>query len=239
MKILKIIPALLLIFTLASCQKDPLWAIKGKGSNTTETVNSKGFNRIDLAFDANVLYTQDSVYKIEISAQENIQGVIETYINKETLTFKATKKILQHNPIQIIVHSPVIYGFHVSGNGYINAQNSITASSMNLSISGSGGIFIPALNADNVSAEINGSGNMKVDSGVSQNQSIKVSGAGNADFLGMTCSKSNIDVTGSGDMKIWVTEQLDVTISGSAKVSYKGTPSINSKINGSGKIIHL
>jgi hypothetical protein len=240
MKTKKIIPLYLsIIVALSSCQKDHFWGIRGKGSNTTEKVNSKGFNKIDLAFDANILYTQDSVYKVEISAQENIQEIIETTINKEVLTFKASKKLLQHNPIEIIIHSPNIYGFQVSGNGYINGQNAIVTNVMSLNVSGSGGISIPVLTSDNVSANISGSGNIKVDGGTAKNQTIQVSGSGNTDFLNLTSTKSTIDVSGSGEMKVWVTEELNVTISGSGKVNYKGSPTVNSKVSGSGKIIHL
>jgi hypothetical protein len=105
MKTCKIIPySFLIIVTFSSCQKEPFWGIRGKGSNTTETVTYKGFNKIDLAFDANVHYTQDSVYEVEISAQGNIQQVLETTIDKEVLTFRASKKLLQHNPIEITIH---------------------------------------------------------------------------------------------------------------------------------------
>jgi hypothetical protein len=236
----KIIPlSIFIIAVLTSCQKDYLWGVRGKGSNITQAVNSKGFNKIDLAFDANILYTQDSVYKIEISAQENIQDIIETAIIKEVLTFKARKKLLQHNPIEIIIHSPNINGFKVSGSGYIKGQNAILTNSMNLNVSGSGGIAVLALTTDNVSADISGSGNIKIDGGSAKNQTINVSGTGNTDFLNMTCNKSTIDVSGTGEMKVWVTEELNVTIAGSGKVSYKGSPTVNSKISGSGKIIHL
>lgn len=240
MKTNKIIPCFLFIsIAFFSCQKNPFWGIRGKGSNTTETINGKGFNKIELAFDATILYAQDSVYKVEISAQKNIQQVIETSINKEVLTFKASEKLLEHNPIEIIIHSPSIYGFKVSGNGYINGQNAIVTNSMNLTVNGSGGISIPSITTDLVAADISGSGNIKVDGGAAKNQTIHVSGAGNTDFLNMTCNRSTIDVSGSGDMKVWVTEELNVTISGSGKVSYKGSPTINSNISGSGKIIHL
>jgi hypothetical protein len=240
MKTHNIIPfSFLIIAALSSCQKEPFWGIRGKGSNTIETVTYKGFNRIELTFDANVHYTQDSVYGVEISAQGNIQQVIETSIDKEVLTFKASKKLLQHNPIEIIVHCPTIYGFRINGNGYINSENAITTSEMDLNVNGSGSISIPSLTADHVSADISGSGNIKADGGAAKIQTIHVSGSGKTDFSNMICNKSTIDVSGSGDMKVWITEELNVTISGSGMVSYKGSPTISSKISGSGKIIHL
>ena len=241
MKPFKIIffSAILAITSLSSCVKEPLWGITGKGSNTTETINFQSFSKIDIGFDADVLYTQDSIYKIEISAQSNIQRVIETEVSKGVLVFRASKRLLHHNPIQIIVHSPDAKGFFVSGSGHVYAQNPIKTSSMDLNVSGSGGITIPVLNADNILTEISGSGKIRIDGGVSKNQQMNISGAGSIDAVNMKSSKGTIDVSGAGEVKIWVTDQLDVTISGSGKVSYMGSPTLNTKISGSGKISHL
>jgi phage-related protein len=240
MKPIKIIflVASIVFVMLSSCVKEPLWGINGKGSNTVETVNYQGFSKIDLGFDADVLYTQDSIYKIEISAQSNIQRVMEVEVSKGILVFRANKRILRHNPIQIIIHSPDIKGFFVSGSGYVYAQNPIHTTSMDLNVSGSGGISIPALETDNIYAEISGSGKVKID-GVSKSQHLNITSSGCIDALNVKSDNCNVDVSGAGDVKLWVTEKLDVLISGSGKVSYKGSPAITTKITGSGKIIKL
>ena len=239
MKTIKIISFSLLLIGASACRKEPFWGINGKGSNTTQVIPYKSFSKIDLAFDADLLYTQDSVYKIEISAQSNIQEVIETEVSKNVLTFKASRKLWNHNPIQIIVHSPAIEGFAMSGSGNVYAQNPLQTSTMDLNVSGSGGIEIPVLNADNINTSVSGSGKIKVLDGTSKNHMIDISGSGNIDCLNMRSSKSTISVSGSGEVKIWAAEQLDIDVSGSGKVSYKGYPTINTKISGSGKIIHL
>src|SRR6185295_2628780 len=131
-----------------------------------EVINYQSFSKIDLGFDADILYTQDSVYRIEISAQSNIQRVIETEVSKSMLVFRASKRLLQHNPIHIIVHSPDIKGFFVSGSGNVYAQNTLNTTSMDLNVSGSGGISIPVLNADVIKTEISGAGKIKIDDGI-------------------------------------------------------------------------
>ncbi|HSH64444.1 MAG TPA: head GIN domain-containing protein [Bacteroidia bacterium] len=239
MKNLKIISFSLLIIGLASCKKEPFWGINGKGSNTTETINYQSFSKIDLGFDADIFYTQDSIYKIEISAQSNIQRVIETEVNKSVLIFRASKRLWHHNPIKITIHSPVINGFYMSGSGNVYAENTLNTTSMDLNVSGSGGISIPILNADNIYGDISGSGKIKIEGGTSKNMYLNISGSGNIDALAMESQKGNIDVSGSGNVKVWITEQLDVHISGSGKVSYKGSPTIDTKISGSGNVIHL
>lgn len=227
------------LITFSSCVKEPMWGINGKGSNTTETLNFQSFSKIDIGFDADILYTQDSIYKIEISAQSNIQRVIETEVSKSVLIFRASKRLLHHNPIQIIIHSPDIKGFFVSGSGNVYAQNPINTTSMDLNVSGSGGINVPTLHTDIILTEISGSGKIKIEGGTSKNHQINISGSGNIDALNVKSSKGDINVSGSGDVKIWVTDQLNVDISGSGKVSYTGTPTLNTKISGSGKIIHI
>lgn len=241
MKPIKIIflTALIALISFSSCVKEPMWGINGKGSNTTETVNFQSFSKIDLGFDADILYTQDSIYKIEISAQSNIQRIIETEVSKSVLVFRASKKILHHNPIKIIIHSPDIKGFFVSGSGNVYAQQPIHTTSMDLNVSGSGAISIPVLNADQVLTEIGGSGKINIDGGTSKKHQINISGAGSIDALNMKSNEGDIDVSGAGNVKVWVTEQLDINISGSGRVSYKGNPTLNTKISGSGKVIHL
>ncbi len=240
MKPLKIVSICLLFITaLSSCKKEPFWGINGKGSNVTETINYQNFSKIDLGFNATVLYTQDSIYKIEISAQSNIQNIIETEINKGVLTFKAARRIWHHNPIRIVVHSPEMKGFYVGGSGDILAQNPIHTPSMDIHVSGSGSIVMPALNANDVFTDISGSGKIRVEGGASKNHKMDISGSGNIDALSMEAKKSTVDVSGSGNVKVWVTEQLDVTISGSGKVSYKGSPTLNTKISGSGKVTQI
>lgn len=239
MKTIKIISLSLLILGLHSCKKEAFIGVNGKGSNVTEVINYKSFAKIDLAFDADVLYTQDSIFKIEISAQSNIQDVIETEVSKGVLTFKANRKLWHHNPIVITVHSPEIKGFFMSGSGNVYVQNPIQTPSIDLNVSGSGGISIPFLITDQIYTSVSGSGKIKVEDGSSKNQYIDISGSGNIDFLNVKSNKSNISVSGSGDVKVWATEELSIAISGSGKVSYKGTPTMNTNISGSGKVINV
>ncbi len=239
MKNIKFISCTLLIISFSACQKEPFWGVKGRGDTVKEVIQIKGFNKIDVGLNADVYYTQDSSYKVEIEAQRNIQRVIETAITKNVLSFKASKKLMQHKPIRITIHSPNINGFHVSGNGDLKGQNPINTAFLDLNISGSGSIQVPALKTDHLNSIISGAGNIIIESGSTSTESINICGSGKIRALELKSQKSVIDVSGSGDVQVWVTEQLTITISGSGMVSYKGSPLLNSQISGSGKIIHI
>ena len=44
------------------------------------------------------------------------------------------------------------------------------------------------------------------------------------------------DKAGSGDGTVWVTNELDVTITGSGNITYRGEPAITQTITGSGYV---
>jgi hypothetical protein len=67
---------------------------------------------------------------------------------------------------------------------------------------------------------------------------LNISGSGNIYASNFLQNKVYITLSGSGDTHISVTAYLDVTISGSGNVYYKGDPSvINKNITGTGQLI--
>jgi hypothetical protein len=90
----RIIPVVLILAaSLTSCKKHVFNSIKGKGEAVTETRNLSGFNKISLALNADVSYVQDSVYFVEISAQQNVLKVLTTEISSGKLKIGSDKWI--------------------------------------------------------------------------------------------------------------------------------------------------
>jgi hypothetical protein len=241
MKHLKLmIPALMILAaSFTSCKKHLFNSIKGKGEKVTETRNLSGFNKISFSIDGDLSYVQDSVYFIEITAQQNVLEVITTEMDGGTLRIDSDKWIRKHNGIKIIVHSPHMYAFDLSGSGNIESSSAILTSQLDLDISGSGNIALASVQADQLEVKISGSGNITVSGGVATNQKATVSGSGDIDMLGLTANYSDAKISGSGSVTVWVLDQLNANISGSGNVKYKGNPLVNTSISGSGSVIHV
>jgi hypothetical protein len=229
----------IICFFSPACKKGGPWGIRGEGSNTTEVRNLSGFDKIHLSIDADVFYTQDSLFKVEISAQPNILAVLKSEVNGTELTFDYRRNVWDHNKVKITVHSPNIKSFSISGSGNITAQNSLTSNSFDMSISGSGNVYIPSISTSDISGTISGSGDVTISGGTVTNESFNVSGSGNIDTENMVSESSVVKVSGSGNAIVNVSENLDASISGSGNVSYKGKASVQSHLSGSGRLIHL
>lgn len=228
-----------IVMTIISCQKKPFLPIAGKGNSSTKVLDHSGFDRLDLSIDATVDYTQDSVYRVEIDAQSNIQNALKINVDGTVLHITSNRPLWHHKPIRIKVHSPNLNGLSVSGSGGINAQTPIKTSSLDIDISGSGSVTLASLTTQTIKADLSGSGKLNVWGGTALNENLDVSGSGDIDALNLQADESTANLSGSGSLKVNVLKKLDVNISGSGDVKYSGIPNIYSKVSGSGKLINL
>jgi hypothetical protein len=229
----------ILSFVSQSCRKGGPWGIKGKGSNVTKEINVSDFDKIHVSIDADVYYTQDSIFKIEVTAQENILAVLETKVSNKSLKFDYRRNVWDHNQVKITVHAPTMNELSISGSGDITVQNPLTTKSLELSITGSGNINVPSLTATNLKAAISGNGDVVISGGKVSIQDLNISGFGKIDAEDLVAQISTAKISGSGDITIQVVESLKVTISGSGNISYRGNPSVDKNISGSGRLIQI
>lgn len=241
MKHLKLmIPVILILAgSFTSCKKHLFNSIKGKGETVTETRDLSGFNKISLDIDADVYYTQDSVYFVEISAQQNILNVITTEISDGELEIDSKKWIRKHSGIKIIIHSPDLREVDLSGSGNFESAGMLTTTNLELEVSGSGNISFAGVTISVLDADISGSGNIHIYGGAVISQEAEVSGSGSIEMHSLTANQSTAKISGSGSISVWAMNQLNATISGSGDIKYKGNPVINTSISGSGSVIHI
>ena len=236
MKQLNVFLFLVFSILLVSCKK-----VEGDGPVVTQSRSVGSFSGIDLRVDANVYFTQDSEYKLEVMAQQNILDVMETYVSngKLVVKFKNDVRVRSYDQVMVKVSGPSLSSIRLSGAGDVNAIGKFSPASMELDISGSGDLYISELNTGWLDTEISGSGNVKIATGSATEEKLKISGSGDIDLTYVLANKATTKTSGSGDIRLNVAQNLDVTISGSGSVYYKGNPYINTNISGSGKVVHF
>src|SRR4051812_1093689 len=112
--------ALPLLFS--ACKK-----VEGDGPVVTQTRGVTGFSGIDLRVQADVYFKQDSVYKLEVSAQQNILDVLETYVSNGSLVvkFKNDVRVRSYDPVRVTVSGPALSSVRLSGSGNVNATGKL------------------------------------------------------------------------------------------------------------------
>lgn len=240
MKTIKILFFIVMISSFAqSCRKGCPYAVRGRGSLVTETRSLDNFDKIQLSVDADLIYVQDSVYRVEITAQSNIQAILEAKVRNNRLTFEFRRNVWDYKDVTIVVHAPTVSELAISGSGEISVENTLHTNNLELKISGSGSIDIQHLEASHLKSSISGSGDIEISGGTLKSQYITISGSGDFEADACIAETSQCRISGSGEIQVYVTESLDVTISGSGNLRYRGRPAITSKMSGSGRLISL
>jgi len=217
-----------------SCKK-----LEGEGPVITETRNLSAFDALDLRIGGHLRFEKDSNFSISIRAQENVLDIIQTYISNKKLVvkFKDGIRVRGHETPEIVVKAPSLSGIELSGSGRITVQTPLVSPRIDLELSGSGDLFVSEVQTALLDARISGSGNIKVTTGKATEERLRIDGSGNIDLRDVQAIDCRTISNGSGEMRIWCSNTLQVAISGSGTVYYKGQPQISSQISGSGKVL--
>lgn len=221
----------------SSCEK-----IVGRGPLVTETRSATSFNGLEVSIPGETYFTQDSVYKLELQAQQNVLDEIETVVINNALRIRfrnPNTRIRTHDGITVRVSAPDIRSLWVDGSGNLLVNGPFTPANINLEIEGSGYIRVQDISTSVISTEIDGSGNILIANGMANEATAKIEGSGQIDVAAVQVKNADARIDGSGTIKVFATENLKARIEGSGSILYKGAPAISTHITGSGTVTHL
>jgi hypothetical protein len=213
-------------------------------SNTiiSENRDVSGFHAIDFSTVGKINILQGNTESLNISGPDNLVPEITTSVNSGTLVIKnrenitvtslSTKDILTFT---IVVKD--LTSLDVSGLGDVQVD-ALNTSGMTLSMSGAGKVQMNQLTADTLNINLSGLGGLDLTGTVPQ-ATIDLSGAGSITASDLQLKTASITISGLGGATLWVTDQLNGTISGAGSVSYYGSPSTNTNSTGLGQFKSL
>ncbi|MDR1909190.1 MAG: DUF2807 domain-containing protein [Spirochaetaceae bacterium] len=201
---------------------------------TIDRTISSSFDGIHLETGATVNLYQNPEQKISITVDSNIEKFIQTEIKNGILDIKYWNGYNRPTQNIINIYTPGIQSIAISGSGTIVIADKITTDSLKTHISGSGEIEGP-VECDTLAISIFGSGDIKLN-GRSREAEISISGSGDVVCDKLQVNNADIRISGSGAVLIDVADNLKGRIFGSGNILYLGTPRINFRASGSGKI---
>lgn len=224
----------LLLFT-GSC-KNKLKCVEGEGEIATRTIDLQAITGIEIRSAANVVLTQGSEQEIVVHGHNNILDIMTFDIVNGTWIIDFEECLKEAQEVEVEVTIPVLRAARISGAGTITATNHFSnPDDVELTISGSGDIDL-GIDAPEINSTISGSGPIRL-SGNTGTHNFSMPGSGNLFAFNLNTNTTNIDIGGSGDAEVRVDVMLDVKISGSGTVYYKGNPIVVSAITGAGEVI--
>jgi len=215
---------------------------KANAQQKTEDRHLSGFHALDVGGPYDVTLTQGNTESVRVEAPEDIIGHVTTEVENGVLkiydkrhNFHWGDLFGHHQKILVYVTIKDVNSIVVSGSGDVTFRNGLHADKMNLHVSGSGDVD-GELEVKNLETSISGSGDVKL-TGHAETSAVRVSGSGDYSARGLITVNTDVHVSGSGDAKIYASNKVDASVSGSGDISYSGHPkNVYKSKSGSGDI---
>lgn len=230
---------IVILITTVSCRYIGGKRVRGSGVVKTEGRNVGNFKGV-ASHGSYDVYVSSGPISVRVEGDDNLLPYIETRVDGGTLNIDTRQGywLSSNAEIKVYVSAPDFSSIQSYGSGNIISQSKITgASQLKLGITGSADIVME-VDAPEIIAVIDGSGNIKL-KGETKAFTGKVLGSGNVRAMELKAEDGTIRIMGSGDAELFATNTLDVDVTGSGSVRYKGEAKTNSSIAGSGSLTHV
>ncbi len=197
----------------------------------------EAFSELEIDVDADVVIHIGDQHQVDISAQENLLGVISTDVSGNKLKIDAEPCMNSSYPVIIDITTTSLSSIKLNGSADITVMDELHSDDFDLKINGSGNVTADVF-TNQLEIKINGSGNVFV-SGTAKDADIDINGSGDVRAAMLQAYEADIEINGSGDAGINALNDLRVTVKGSGDVRYSGDPSIKTSISGSGSVTKI
>lgn len=205
---------LVLALFILSCASE---TIEGSGILVSESRDVPFFNSVSSEGVFEVHITQGTQQSIEVTADNNIISHLKTrVVNNELQIYLDHKTNYKRPTVDITIVTTGLNGLKNSGTGNIYTSHVTENGAFSIYNTGTGSIHIE---------------------GTASSLNLFNEGSGSVFAFDFQVDNGHVEIVGSGDVELFCSNTLDVVIEGSGNVYYKGLPSINVSITGSGVVI--
>lgn len=209
---------------------------KGSGHLVEKSRAIGAFSKLRVEGPFDVRINQAGGEGLKVSADDNIEPLIESRIDGDTLILRVQERAgysTRHAPV-VWLDVKQLQSLQISGSGDVSMER-LKGDNLSVSLSGSGDLRIGLLEVKQLTAHLSGSGDLQV-AGRAEQQSWALHGSGDVDARSLGGGAAKAQLTGSGDLSLGVVDSLDASLSGSGNLSYGGRPKLTQRVTGSGEV---
>lgn len=213
----------------------------GSGDVIEQERNVSGISSVRVANQGDLFITLGSEEKLIIEAEDNLLEYIESNMRGGELVLSTRSGVNIRNTKPIRYHLTVMKldELSVSSSGNIHAPE-IEADKFSINITSSGDINVDSLIVDALDVTISSSGNSVIDVLNGEKLDVHISSSGNLTIQGGEVEQQVIRISSSGDYggRNLMSQSADVTLSSSGTVTVWVTDELRGRLSSSGDLFY-
>ena len=211
--------------------------IAGSGKEVNVTRQVGAFSALRLESSVDVHAHQGTTPGISVHADDNIEPLVETAVEGDTLVVRLKKgaSFHTHHNVVVDVTFTTLTGAQQRGSGDLHIDK-LSGPKFESSISGSGDLQIDSAQVGTFALSIAGSGDVVI-AGTADEARFGVAGSGDIDARNFVAKKVAVSISGSGDAHVNATDAIEAKVAGSGDITFSGHPhDVSRRVSGSGSI---
>ena len=214
--------------------------IRGSGNVVQEERQVSGIRGVALTTIGDMTISLGESETLTIEAEDNLLPYLESELRSGILTIssRSNTNLQPTKPLRYHLTVTSLEALSVTSTGNIDAP-ALQAGSFTAHTSSNGSIHLAGLTAGSLQAEINSDGDIIIDAGQVTSQDVTISSSGEYRAEDLQSQSASVEISSSGDATIWVTNSLTADLSSSGSINYYGRPEITQSMSSSGKLVPL
>ncbi|WP_191859775.1 head GIN domain-containing protein [Hanstruepera ponticola] len=213
--------------------------VSGNGNVTTINRTTSDYDAISCAGSFDYILVSGTEGQLKIEGEENLLKHVITEVKNGKLVVKTERginlKTSMGKTITVTIPFRDINAVSLSGSGDLWTEDTISTTSLDVSLAGSGDMKLD-IKATSVESSIAGSGDIDL-KGKTTNLEVSIAGSGDYSGFGLEADNTEVSISGSGNAEVVSNLFIKARISGSGDVEYKGNPDKeDTKVSGSGSV---
>ncbi|WP_104735937.1 head GIN domain-containing protein [Hanstruepera ponticola] len=213
--------------------------VSGNGNVTTINRTTSDYDAISCAGSFDYILVSGTEGQLKIEGEENLLKHVITEVKNGKLVVKTERginlKTSMGKTITVTIPFRDINAVSLSGSGDLWTEDTISTTSLDVSLAGSGDMKLD-IKATSVESSIAGSGDIDL-KGKTTNLEVSIAGSGDYSGFGLEADNTEVSISGSGNAEVVSNLSLKARVSGSGDIEYKGNPDKeDTKVSGSGSV---
>lgn len=233
----KIIVASIMSILMMSCNFDGNFGIgtDGNGNVTTETRNiNETFEGIHASEGLDVYITQSNNQEVKVEADENLQEIIETYVEDGILKVGVDGAIRKSTSQKVMISCGNLTSIKSTSGSDVFAEGVIKSADLSLTAT-SGSDMQLEVEADNLVCKTTSGADMKI-SGRANSLTAEATSGSDLEAGDLIASKCNAKATSGADLSVNTKDELIAKATSGGDIRYQGNPKSvkkNDEVSGS------
>lgn len=191
------------------------------------------FSEIENNTSANIVLQRGEQQNVLVNAQADVQPYLQTVVKGDKLTISSDKNWNSSAGTNIVITLPELDEITTDGSGEWEARN-FSGKRLNIDTEGSGTIRVIDCEYEDLRVTSDGSGNVVL-SGRGDELEATLKSSGELMAFDYDANEVKVSTSGSGTAQVSASSTLDIELTGSGNVLYRGNPKLTIEDKGSGE----